>query len=378
MGPLNGKKVIELKGIGPGPYAGMLLADMGAEVIVVERSSETSPGSLPSQTDIHSRGKKSVALDLKSPKGVSTLLTLIESADVIFEGFRPGVMEKLGVGPEECLARNPQLVFGRMTGWGQTGDLSKSAGHDLNYISLTGAAAAIGEHARPMPPLNIVGDFAGGSLFLVMGILAALIEVQKSGKGQVVDTAITDGTANLMSMFYTLSNTGRWNTQRERNLLDGGTPFYRAYQTADDKFVSVAALEPHFFKEMLSLAGLPDSFSETQNDPSCWPEMLAAFTQRFAEKTRDEWVKIFEGSDACVAGILNYEEAIKHPHNVSRNTYIELDGIQQPAPAPRFSRTECEVSYSGSKEGADTKTVLKDWGLSDETIGELERENVLT
>ncbi|BFM14526.1 CaiB/BaiF CoA-transferase family protein [Maricurvus nonylphenolicus] len=378
MGPLSGFKIIEIKGIGPGPYAGMILADLGAEVIVVERASKPNSIAPPSALDIHSRGKKSIALNLKSAEGLATLLKLVKGADAIFEGFRPGVAERLGFGPEACLEQNPALVYGRMTGWGQTGPLAQSAGHDLNYISLTGAAAAIGSKDRPVPPLNLVGDFASGSLFLVMGMLAALLEAQKSGKGQVVDAAISDGSAHLMSVFYTLSRLGFWSTERGNNVLDGGHPYYRAYETAEGNFVSVAPIEPHFFAELVTTLGISSHFIQQQNNPESWPEIESTLEEIFKTKTRDEWVDIFEGSDACVAGVLNYEEAIKHPHNQARKTYIDIDGIVQPAPAPRFSRSICDTPDAPHAEGNDTESVLTQLGLSDADIQNLHKVGAIT
>jgi alpha-methylacyl-CoA racemase len=378
MGPLAGIKIIEMKGIGPGPYAGQILADLGAEVVVVERASKPNSIAPPSAMDVNARGKKSIALDLRKPAGLETLMKLIEQADAIFEGNRPGVAEKLGFGPDVCLARNPKIIYGRMTGWGQTGTLAHSAGHDMNYISLTGAAAAIGSKETPVPPLNIVGDYAGGSLFLVVGMLSALLEAQRSGKGQVIDAAITDGSAHLMSMFYTLSKLGAWNSKRESNLLDGGTPYYAAYQTADGKHLSVGAIEPQFFAEMVERAGLPESFIEDQNNPAKWGEIRATMVETFKSKSRDEWVQIFEGSDACVAGILDYQEAVEHPHNQSRKTYVEVNGDLQPAPAPRFSRSECPVPAAPSAEGADTKQVLSAWGFADNDIESLDQAGILT
>jgi len=378
MGPLAGIKIIEMKGIGPGPYAGQLLADLGAEIIVVERASKPNSIAPPSALDVNSRGKKSIALDLRKAEGLAALLTLVEGADVIFEGNRPGVAEKLGFGPDACMARNPKIIYGRMTGWGQTGTLAHSAGHDLNYISLTGAAAAIGTKDQPIPPLNIVGDYAGGSMFLVVGILSALLEVKTSGKGQVIDTAITDGSAHLMSMFYSMSNLGAWNTQRESNMLDGGAHYYGAYETADGKHVSIGPIEPQFFAEMVKTAGMPESFIADQHNPEKAAEIKATFVETFKSKTRDEWAEMFEGTDACVAGILDYEEAIHHPHNRSRNTYVEVNGQMQPAPAPRFSRTECNVPAAPSSEGADTKSVLADWGFDDSAIQALDDAGILT
>ena len=378
MGPLAGIKIIEMKGIGPGPYAGQVLADLGAEIIVVERASKANSIAVPSAMDINSRGKKSIALDLRKPEGLATLMKLVEGAQVIFEGNRPGVAEKLGFGPDECLKTNPTIIYGRMTGWGQSGPLAHSAGHDLNYISLTGAAAAIGTNNQPTPPLNLVGDYAAGSMFLVTGILAALLEVQTSGKGQVIDTAITDGSAHLMSMFHTLESIGAWKTDRESNMLDGGSPFYAAYQTADGKHVSVGSIEPQFFAEMIDKTGMPNSFIEDQNNLKKWPEMKITMIETFKSKTRQEWVDIFEGSDACVAGILDFKEAINHPHNQARGTYININGVDQPAPAPRFSRTVCDKPEAPHAEGADTKTVLADWGFSTDEIEALDKAAILT
>lgn len=378
MGPLAGFKVIEVKGLGPGPYAGMLLADLGAEVIVVERASKPNSISPPSKLDLHSRGKKSIALNLKSEAGLETLLRLVEQADALFEGFRPGVAERLGFGPDVCLKRNPKLVFGRMTGWGQDGPLAQVAGHDINYISLTGAASAIGTKEQPVPPLNLVGDFAGGSLFLVIGLLSAMLEAQKSGKGQVIDANIVDGSAHLMSVFYTLTKLGIWSTQRGQNVLDGGAPYYRAYRTSDDRFMSVGPIEPQFFAELIEKTGLPKDYVKRQNDPSLWSEMTKTLEDAFASKTFDEWGEIFEGSDACVTGILNYKEAPNHPHNKARETYIEVAGVAQPAPAPRFSRTSCATPGAPHAEGTDTKTVLSEWGFGEDEIQSLGDQGILT
>jgi len=378
MGPLAGIKIIEMKGIGPGPYAGQLMADLGAEVIVVERASRPNSIAPPSALDVNSRGKKSIALDLRKPEGLQALLQLVEAANVIFEGNRPGVAERLGFGPDICLQHNPKIIYGRMTGWGQSGPLAHSAGHDYNYISLTGAAAAIGTEQQPLPPLNLVGDYAGGSMFLVVGILSALLDVQKSGKGQVIDTAITDGSAHLMSMFYTMSQLGAYSPGRQTNLLDAGVPYYGAYATADGKHISVGPIEPQFFAQMIQLAGMPEHIIEEQNNPQKWPQIRTIFADTFKSKTRDQWVEIFEGTDACVAGILNIQEAVDHPHNRARQTYIEINGQQQPAPAPRFSRSQCDPPTAPSAEGADTKAVLADWGFDQSAIDALDQKGVLT
>jgi alpha-methylacyl-CoA racemase len=371
MGPLAGVKVIELKGIGPGPYAGMLLADMGAEVIVVERSRQPNGIATASEKDINSRGKKSIALNLKHQQGAETLLKLVESADMLIEGFRPGVVEKLGVGPEACHARNPALIFGRITGWGQTGPLAKVAGHDINYISIAGALGSIGTKDKPVPPLNLVGDYAGGSLFLVMGMLAALNERNQSGKGQVIDAAISDGTANLMSVFYSLYNMGKWTPNRASNLLDGGAHFYDTYETADGKFVSIGSIEPQFYQLLIEKAALdPEQFAN-QNDSNNWPELKKAFEHVFKTKTREQWCELLEGTDACFAPVLDFVEAPKHPHNIARSTFIEIDGAVQPGIAPKFSRSDCVTPTTPNAEGSDTESVLKDIGLSNEDIQQL-------
>lgn len=378
MGPLSGFTIIEMKGLGPGPYAGMLLADLGAEVIVVERSSSPTSIAPPAAIDICSRGKKSISLNLKSAEGLTILLRLVAAADGIFEGFRPGVAEKLGFGPDACLACNPAIVYGRITGWGQTGPLSQAAGHDINYIALTGALAAIGTAEAPVPPLNVIGDYAGGSMFLVMGMLAALLEAGRSGRGQVVDAAITDGSASLMTMFYTLSQLQMWTPQRQGNLLDGGTPYYGVYKTRDGKFVALGPIEPSFFRQLIEKAELPGELINAQHNPAQWPDLRRALTARFAEKTREEWAAVFEGSDACVAPVLDYCEAPEHPHNLARNTYVELDGVMQPAVAPRFSRTSPALPACRQAEGANNIEVLTRLGYSETDICEYLARGVLT
>ncbi|MBB3169459.1 CaiB/BaiF CoA transferase family protein [Simiduia aestuariiviva] len=371
MGPLAGFKIIEMKGIGPGPYAGMLLADMGAEVIVVERSTAPSGIVLPSAMDVNARGKKSIALNLKTDAGKAALLKLVSNADALFEGFRPGVAERLGFGPEVCLQQNPKLVYGRMTGWGQTGPLANTVGHDINYIALSGALAGIGGTDKPTVPLNLLGDYAGGSLFLVVGMLAALLEASKSGQGQVVDAAITEGSASLMSLFYTLSNLGVWQPKRQSNFLDGAAHFYDTYVTADEKSIAIGAIEPDFYQALLTLLGLASAELPPQNDPAHWPVLKQKFASIFKTKTRDEWCAILEGTDACFAPVLDYTEAPKHPHNIARETFIEINGKIQPAPAPKFSRSRCKKPAAPRAEGADTATVLSGWGFSDEEIAVL-------
>ncbi len=378
MGPLAGVRVIEMKGLGPGPYAGMLLADLGAEVIVVERSSRPCGMALPSAQDVHSRGKHSIALDVKKPAGLRALLRLVEGADIFFEGYRPGVAERVGFGPDVCLERNPRLVYGRVTGWGQTGPLAKAAGHDLNYIALTGALGAIGSADKPVPPLNLVGDYGGGSLFLVIGMLAALLEARTSGKGQVVDAAITDGSASLMSLFHGLSRMGAWSATRHANLLDGAAHMYDVYETADGRFVSIASLEPQFYELLLEKLGIdPKVFGDHLN-PANWPGLKARLTKVFKARTQKEWCELMEGTDVCFAPVLDFTEAPVHPHNVARGTYVNVGGVTQPAPAPRFSRTACDVPEPPKAEGADTKAVLEQSGFAASEIDELGDAGVLT
>ncbi len=360
MGPLKGVKVIEIAGIGPGPFAGMLLADMGAEVISVEKRSGKQ--ALP---DCARRGKRSIALNLKSAEGIEALLKLVEKADILFEGFRPGVMERLGVGPDECLARNPALVYGRMTGWGQFGPLAKAAGHDINYISLTGSLHAIGRAGeKPVPPLNLVGDYGGGGMFLVMGMLAALLEARQSGKGQVVDAAMTDGSAVLMAMFHSLQAMGMWKSKRGSNFLDSGAHFYDVYETQDGKYVSIGSIEPQFYALLLEKAQLDPQVFGNQNNPALWPDLKDKLAAVFKTKTQAQWCELMEGSDVCFAPVLDFNEAADHPHNAARQTYIDVDGMTQPAPAPRFSRTPSQVRYGSRPHGADTQDVLVDWGFS--------------
>ncbi|MFT4565634.1 MAG: alpha-methylacyl-CoA racemase [Saprospiraceae bacterium] len=369
MGPLKGIRILEIGGIGPGPFAGMMLADMGAEVICVERKSDPSKTRMP---DCSRRGKRSIAINLKTEDGVETLLKLVEKADVIFEGFRPGVMERLGIGPDICLDRNPKIIFGRMTGWGQTGPLSHAAGHDINYISLTGALYAMGRsNENPVPPLNLVGDYGGGAMFLVTGILAALIEVQKSGKGQVIDAAMTDGSAVLMAMFNSLNAIGMWTTKRGVNFLDSGAHFYETYKTQDDKYISIGSIEPQFYALLIEKAGLDKEQFGSQLDQRKWPDMKKALADVILRKTQIEWCDILEGTDVCFAPVLDYIEAQSHPHNVARSTYIDVDGMTQPAPAPRFSRTESEVQFGARAAGENTVEVLKDWGFSESEVGYL-------
>jgi len=376
MGPLKGFKIIEMAGLGPAPFCGMMLADMGAEIISIERFSE-DPENKPLECD--RRGKRTIALNLKTAEGVETLLTLVESADAIFEGFRPGVMEKLGIGPEQCLERNPRLIFGRMTGWGQEGPLSKAAGHDINYIALTGALYAVGRsHEKPVPPLNLVGDFGGGGMFLAFGLVCALLEVQKSGKGQVIDAAMTDGSALLMSMMHTLHAQGLWNTNRGANLLDTGSHFYEVYETLDNKYLSIGSIEPQFYQLLVEKAGLDNQVFSDYLNPVKWPLLKKKLEVIFKTKSLKDWCQLMEGTDVCFAPVLNFIDAQSHPHNIARETYIDIDGMMQPAPGPRFSRTSPEVAYAARPRGADTESVLSDWGFDRTSIKSLQEKGVLS
>ena len=373
-GPLSGYRIIEIAGIGPGPFAAMLLSDMGAEVIRVERAQavrSTNPAG-PSN-DVLNRGRRNIAIDLKNPDGVETLLGLVEHADAIIEGFRPGVMERLGIGPDVCLARNPKLVFGRMTGWGQEGPYALAAGHDINYISLGGALAHIGRAGEaPVPPLNLVGDFGGGGMFLAFGVVCALLEAQKSGAGQVVDAAMVDGTAILMTMFWAFRNS-TWN-EKERgvNLLDTGAPFYDVYECADGGYISLGSIEPQFYAELLRLTGLSDDAEFLkQHDTANWVHLKGRLKGVFKAKTRDEWCALMEHTDVCFAPVLRMDEAAVHPHNVARQTFVEIGGITQPAPAPRFSRTKPEIAVLPAHPGQHSREILGDWGVNGDRIDAL-------
>jgi alpha-methylacyl-CoA racemase len=360
-GPLAGLKVVELAGIGPGPHAAMTLADLGASVVRVDRPSGGLHLGRPGAPDPTLRGRRRVAANLKDPAGRETVLRLVERADVLLEGYRPGVTERLGVGPADCHARNPRLVYGRMTGWGQDGPLATRAGHDINYISLTGVLHAIGRAGeRPVPPLNLVGDFGGGSMLLVVGVLAALWEAQRSGKGQVVDAAMVDGASLLVQMMWGLRGQGRWSDRREENMLDGHAPFYDTYTCADGRHVAVGALEPQFYAALLAGLGLDGEDLPDQNDRTGWPALRARFTEVFASRSRDEWAEAFAGTDACVTPVLSFGEVPAHPHLAARGTIVERDGVPQAAPAPRFSRTPPEVPDAPS-EPEPVEQVLADW-----------------
>jgi len=364
-GPLRGLRVVEVGGIGPGPFAAMLLADMGADVIRVDR-----PGPVADErataTDVLHRGRRSIVLDLRRPEAVEALLTLVERADVLIEGFRPGVMERLGVGPERCHARNPGLVYGRMTGWGQTGPWASMAGHDINYIALAGALHPIGREGEPPAvPLNLLGDFGAGALYLVVGVLAALWERDRSGRGQVVDAAIVDGAASLTAMLHGMLAAGTWRDERGVNLLDTGCPWYDVYQTADGGWMAVGPLESRFYAEFIARLGLPEDLARPRPGPSEWPRLRRAIAGAFATRTRAEWEAVFAGSDACVTPVLSLKEATEHPHLVARGTFVEVDGVRQPAPAPRFDRTPGAIQRPPARRGQHTREVLESWGVPD-------------
>ncbi len=366
MGPLSGYRIIELAGIGPGPMCAMLLSDMGADVLRIDRTADAGLGiATDTKYALLNRGRRSVALDLKKPQAIEAVLKLVEKADGLIEGFRPGVTERLGIGPEVCLKRNPRLVYGRMTGWGQDGPMALAAGHDINYIALSGALHSIGRRGEaPVPPLNLVGDFGGGALYLALGVVAGILETQKSGKGQVVDAAMVDGAASLMTAIYGMHGSGFWNDNRGDNVLDTGAHYYDVYETKDGKFVSIGSIETKFYDELLELSGLKREELARQNDRNAWPAMKLKVAACFKTKTRDEWCKIMEGSDVCFAPVLSMAEAPKHPHNKHRGTFIEEGGVVQPGPAPRFSRTPSKIQRPPARPGEHTEEALRDWGFS--------------
>ncbi len=364
-GPLVGLKVVELAGIGPGPFSAMLLADLGADVIRVDRQSDPGLG-VPrgAEFDLMNRSRRSVAVDLKNPHGVETVLKLAEQADVLIDPFRPGVTEKLGLGPDQALARNPRLIYARMTGFGNHGPLAHAAGHDINYIALSGALHSIGPKDGPIPPLNMIGDFGGGGMYLAFGVLAAVYEAQRSGEGQVVDIGMVDGAISLMTPIYGLHASGYWHDARGENILDGAAPFYGAFETADGKFVSIGSIEKKFYAILLDKLGLDPDTLPAQMDRDHWPELKATIAATIKTKTRDEWVEIMEGTDVCFAPVLSLAEAPSHPHNRARENFVEVAGIAQPAPAPRFSRTPGRVHSPPAVPGEHTETALADWGFS--------------
>ena len=379
MGPLKGYKVVELAGIGPGPMCGMLLAELGADVLTIDRIQPSGLGvGLPSKFNLLRRSRRSVAVDLKSPQGPPLVLRLVEQADALIEGFRPGVAERLGLGPDDCAAKNPRLVYGRVTGWGQEGPLSKAAGHDLNYIALTGALHSIGRKGQPpTPPLNLVGDFGGGALYLALGVVAAMLEAQRSGKGQTVDAAMIDGAASLMTAAYALHGAGVTNNCRGENILDSGAHFYDVYETKDGKYVALAPIEPKFYEQMLKLTGIAPETLPQLVDRADSEATKSRLADVIKTKTRDEWRAILEGTDCCFAPVLDMDEAAGHPHNQQRQTFVEIDGVVQPNAAPRFSRTPAEITGPPAMPGEQTSSALADWGLNEAEIESLTTAGVI-
>ena len=380
MGPLAGVKVLEFEAIGPAPFCGMMLADMGADVLLVDRPTDPGLGLERERWfDVMLRGRRSLTLDLKAPAGVAAALEIARKADVVLEGFRPGVMERLGLGPEVMLAANPQLVYGRMTGWGQDGPLAPRAGHDINYIALSGVLHAIGRAGgAPVPPLNLVGDFGGGGMLLAFGVVCALTCARRSGQGQVVDAAMVEGASLLSTMFWGLQAADRWSDARGENILDTGAPWYDVYATRDHKFVAIGAIEPKFYAKLLDRMGLANATLPTQHERARWPELRQHFAQVFAAKTRDEWVDIFAGSDACFSPVLTFAEASEHPHNIARHGHVTVGNVAQPAPAPRFSRTPGAAGHAPPERGARGAEALADWGFSDAEIAGLRAQGVGT
>jgi len=373
VGPLDGIRVIELAGVGPAPFCAMLLSDMGAEVLRVDRAEAVELGlPIDPRFNLVNRGRRSVAIDLKKPRGAATVRRLVARADALLEGFRPGVTERLGLGPDECFAVNPRLVYGRVTGWGQDGPLARAAGHDINYIALAGVLGAIGpKEGAPVPPLNLVADYGGGALYLAFGVVCALLEARSSGRGQIVDAAMIDGAASLATSAYAQMAAGTWMQTRESNVVDGGAPWYRAYATADGEYVCVGAIEARFYAELLKRLGLDNEKLPDQHDRDGWPRLRARFGEVFGSKTRDEWRRILEGSEACFAPVLSLTEAAEHPHNKERGTFVEIDGVLQPGPAPRFSRTKPMIQRGPPTRGQHTAEALADWGFSTTEIAEL-------
>ncbi len=382
MGPLAGIKVVEIAGIGPGPYGAMLLADLGADIIRIDRSTGVNAfGQGPSAeppADLLARGRRSVAVDLKNPEGVATVLDLVAGADVLVEGFRPGVMERLGLGPDVCLERNPRLVYGRMTGWGQDGPYAAAAGHDINYIALAGALEPLGRAGeQPTPPLNLVGDFGGGGMMLAFGVCAALVETARSGQGQVIDAAMIDGAASLMTMTWSFKHMGIWADERGTNMLDTGAHFYDTYETADGKYVSIGSIEPQFYAELLRITEIDPESLPKQMDKTQWPVLKERFAEVFKTKTRDEWCALMEHTDVCFAPVLSMDEAPQHPHIAQRGTFTEVAGLVQPAPAPRFSRTPGSIERPPPHVGQHTDEALEAWGIAPERIVELRASNAI-
>lgn len=371
-GPLAGLRIVEVGSIGPGPFCAMLLADLGADVIRLDRSSGAAlvGPNTDFRTEVMHRGRRSVALDLKNPRGREVVLNLVAEADGLIEGFRPGVTERLGIGPDDCLAVNPRLVYGRMTGFGQDGPLAQAAGHDLNYVAQSGLLSLIGRHGQPpTPPLSLVGDFGGGGMMLALGMLAAIWETQRSGRGQVVDAAMADGAALLGAAFHGFVSNGTWRTTRGTNIVDSGAPFYDTYETADGRWLAVAAMETHFYAELLDILDLDAASLPDQYEQGRWPEMKKVFADTIRTRTRDEWVEIAQGR-ACVSAVLDVEESWGHPHNVARGTFVEIAGVTQPSPQPRFSRTAAAVDGPPPAPGEDTREALASWGVPTSRIDE--------
>ena len=378
-GPLAGVRVVEIAGIGPGPFCAMMLADMGAEVLRIDRPGPADLG-LPVEPrfSVLTRGRRSMALDLKQPPAIAAVKRLVARADALIEGFRPGVMERLGLGPDECLAANPRLVYGRMTGWGQEGPMASAAGHDINYIALAGVLHSIGRRgSAPAPPLNLVGDFGGGGMYLAFGVVCALLEAGRSGRGQVVDAAMVDGAASLAAAVYGLRAKGMWNDERGDNILDSGAPWYDVYETQDGKYVAIGSIEGRFYGELLRLTGLAGEALPPQWEKARWGELRARLTEVFKQKTRDEWCRIMEGSDVCFAPVLSMTEAPAHPHNRARGTFVEVDGVPQPGPAPRFSRTPGAIAGPPAAPGQHTEEALRDWGFSADDLADLRRAGAI-
>ena len=379
MGPLSGVRIIELAGIGPGPFCAMMLADMGADVIRVDRADRVRGGdpNVP-PADVLARGRRSIGVDLKSPEGVETVMKLVERADGLIEGFRPGVTERLGLGPDDCAARNPALVYGRMTGWGQEGPYAQAAGHDINYIALAGALDSFGRQGQaPVPPINLVGDFGGGGMFLAFGMVCAILEATSSGKGQVVDAAMVDGAATLMGFIHGFRAMGVWNDDRGTNMLDTGSHFYDVYETSDGKYVSIGSIEPQFYAELREKLELHDPKWDQQMTRTEWPTLKDELAAIFKSRTRDEWCELMEHTDICFAPVLNISEAPSHPHNVARGTFVEYEGVTQPRPAPRFSRTDSEIQRPPAHAGQHTDEILADIGYSGDEIATMHERGVV-
>lgn len=378
-GPLSEFRILEFGGIGPAPFACALLADMGADVLRIDRPARQDDGSAAAaRFDFYNRNKRSVALDLKQPAAIAAALSLVRNADALVEGFRPGVMERLGLGPDACSAANPRLVFARMTGWGQDGPIAQEAGHDINYLALTGALHSIGDPDRPPPPpLNLAADLGGGGMYLVVGVLAAMLEARASGRGQVVDIAMIDGVTHLMSAFQAFRQQGTWTANRCENIVDGGAPFYRCYETKDGKYIAVGAIEPHFYASLIGCMGLSANDLPAQNDRAAWPSMRVRFADVFRTRTRDEWVAATAGRDACLAPVLSIDEAPLHPQMVARSLYADFDNVRHPSPAPRFARTPSALERPTPRPGQDSRAALADWGLAAGDIAALENAGAM-